>query len=105
MVPLKKTISARSTYDEILEIIRGKRLEFAENLVLTIIIFSWCVSFQDPQAYGRRPHAMALIMTLVCLTSLDILGVNTTSLEAILTVAGLAFGLPLQGAFPTSPQL
>jgi len=49
------------------------------------------VSFLSHIAYG-------LVLTVVFIAALDKLGVNTTSLAAVLAAAGLAVGLALQGS-------
>jgi len=107
--------SAIPTREEILELVQDKGLEFAQNLILAILIFfvgrivakilkrviegvMRRAKFDETLLQFLGNIAMALMMTFVCLASLDMLGVDTTSLAAVLAAAGLAIGLALQGS-------
>lgn len=107
--------SAIPSSAELLELAQDKGLEFGENLILSIIIFfvgrfaakilkrviegvMRRAKFDETLLQFLGNIALALMMTFVCLASLDMLGVNTTSLAAILAAAGLAVGLALQGS-------
>ncbi|MDG2391418.1 MAG: mechanosensitive ion channel [Planctomycetaceae bacterium] len=107
--------SAIPSSAELLELAQDKGLEFGENLILAIVIFfvgriaakilkrviegvMRRAKFDETLLQFLGNIALALMMTFVCLASLDMLGVNTTSLAAILAAAGLAVGLALQGS-------
>jgi len=107
--------SAIPSSAELLELAQDKGLEFAQNLIVAIIIFvvgrivvkilksviegvMRRAKFDETLLQFLGNIASAMMMTFVCLASLDMLGVNTTSLAAILAAAGLAVGLALQGS-------
>lgn len=107
--------SAIPTTAELLELLQEKGLELAENLLLALVIFvvgrivakvlkhviegvMRRARFDETLLQFLGNIAMTLMMMFVCLASLDMLGVNTTSLAAVLAAAGLAIGLALQGS-------
>ncbi|MBD3676496.1 MAG: mechanosensitive ion channel [Planctomycetaceae bacterium] len=107
--------SAIPTREEVLQLIQDRGLEFAQNLILALLIFfvgrivakilkrvvegvMRRAKFDETLLQFLGNIAMALMMTFVCLASLDMLGVDTTSLAAVLAAAGLAIGLALQGS-------
>lgn len=107
--------SAIPTTAELLELVQEKGLELAENLLLALVIFvvgrivakvlkrviegaMRRANFDETLLQFLGNIAMTLMMMFVCLASLDMLGVNTTSLAAVLAAAGLAIGLALQGS-------
>ncbi len=99
--------------EQVMEFIRGQGMQFAENLVVAIIIFivgRWIAMLLVKilnRVFDRAELDVALekflsniaytlLLVIVILASLDRLGVNTTSLAAVLAAAGLAVGLALQ---------
>lgn len=100
-------------FSQVTDMVRENGIEFAENLVLALIILAggrYAVKIVKRvfEGFLRRARvdetllqflgniAYALMMTFVIIAAISMLGVNTTSLTAIVAAAGLAVGLALQ---------
>ena len=103
------------TFDEILNLIVAKAVDYAPKVILAIVVFyvgfalanwlsRWLVAQMEKKGINEtiRPFVGSIVRVMakliVVVSVISMLGVEMTSLVALIGAAGLAVGLALQGS-------